>query len=111
LSNAVLNLRGEYADWLPQAFLRAGLKKLPSVLGTTAAELDTTTVLSRHPVSALFVAADNDKIAPASEVRQVYALAAQGSQMLVVPNSTHETVTYRFPDLVDPVTAWLLGKQ
>ena len=66
LSNAVLNLRTQYADWLPQALLRAGLKKLPAVLGTTAAELDTTTVLSRHPVCALFVAADGDKIAPAA---------------------------------------------
>jgi len=111
LSNAVLNLRSEYADWLPQAFLRAGLRKLPSVLETTAAELDTTTVLSRHPICALFVAADNDKIAPASEVRQLYALAAPGSQMLVVPGSTHETVTYLFADLVNPVTAWLLGKR
>jgi pimeloyl-ACP methyl ester carboxylesterase len=110
LSNVVLNLRGQYAGWLPEALLHAGLRKLPDVLGTTAAELDTTTVLSRHPVSALFVAADNDKIAPASDVRQLFELAAPASQLLVVPDSTHETVTYRFADLVTPVTTWLLAK-
>ena len=111
LSNAVLNLRSEYAGWLPVAFLHAGLKKLPGVWGTTAAELDTTTVLSRHPVRALFVAADADEIAPVSEVRQLSALAAPGSQLVVVPRSTHETVTYRFADLVEPVTAWLLDNR
>ena len=110
LSNAVLNIRSQYAGWLPQWLLRAGLKKLPAVLGATADELDTTTVLSRHPVRALFVAADGDKIAPASEVAQVYALAAPGSQMLVVPHSTHENVTYRFADLVAPISSWLLQK-
>jgi pimeloyl-ACP methyl ester carboxylesterase len=108
LSNVVLNLRSEYAGWLPKPLLRAGLKKLPSLLGTTAAELDTTTVLSRHPVRALFVAADGDKLTPAGEVEQLYALAAPGSRLLVVPDSTHETVTYHFADLVAPVSAWLL---
>jgi pimeloyl-ACP methyl ester carboxylesterase len=110
LSNAVLNLRSQYAGWLPKWLLREGVKKLPSVLDTTAAELDTTTVLSRHPVHALFVAADGDKITPAGEVEQVYALAAPGSRLLVVPHSTHETVTHRFADLMAPVSSWLVEK-
>ncbi len=107
LSNAVLNLRSQYAGWLPESLLRAGLKKLPAVLGATAAELDTTTVLSRHPVCALFVAADGDKIAPPSAVAQVCAVAAPGSRLLLVPHSTHETVPYRFADLAAPVSSWL----
>ena len=107
LSNAVLNLRSQYAGWLPKSFIRAGLKQLPAVLGTNAAELDTTTVLARHPVRALFVAADGDKITPAAEVEQLYALAAPGSRLIVVPDSTHETVPYQFADLLPPVLAWL----
>lgn len=107
LSNAVLNLRHEYADWVPSGLLRAGLKKLPAILGTTAAELDTTTVLARHPVPALLVAADHDAIAPASEAQELLASAAPGSQLVLVPSSTHETVTYRFAELAEPVTSWL----
>jgi pimeloyl-ACP methyl ester carboxylesterase len=110
LSNAVLNLRDQYAGWLPEAFLRAGLKKLPALLGAPSAELDTTTVLARHPAKVLFVAADDDKIAPLDEVRQLFAVAAPGSRLLVVPASTHETVTYHFADLVAPVTGWLQGQ-
>jgi len=108
LSNTVLNLRSQYAGWLPKWLTRAGLKQLPHLLGTPAAELDTTTVLSRHPIRALFVAADGDKLAPADDVKQLHALAAPGSQLLVVRDSTHETVTYHFADLVAPVSAWLL---
>ena len=64
LSNAVLNLCHAYADWMPKTFIRAGLKQLPAVLAVPASELDTTTVLARHPVSALFVAAEKDDITP-----------------------------------------------
>jgi pimeloyl-ACP methyl ester carboxylesterase len=107
LSNAVINLRSQYADWVPGVWIRAGLRQLPSVLGTTAAELDTTTPLSRHPFPALFVAADDDKIAPQSEVAKLEALAAPGSTLIVVPHSTHETLTYCFTELSEPVLSWL----
>jgi pimeloyl-ACP methyl ester carboxylesterase len=107
LSNTVLNLRHEYARWLPKTFVKAGLKKLPSVLGTTAGELDTTTELARHPVTALFVAGAEDKIAPVKDVEQLRALAAPGSELIVVPDATHESVTYFFPALVPPVLTWL----
>ena len=110
LSNTVLNLRHEYARWLPKTLIKAGLKKLPSVLGTTASELDTTTELARHPVTALFVAGAEDKISPVADVKQLHALAAPGSELMVVPDATHETVTYYFTDLVPPVLAWLSGK-
>jgi pimeloyl-ACP methyl ester carboxylesterase len=109
LSNAVLNLCHEYAGWMPKTFIRAGLKKLPSVLEIPAAELDTTAVLARQPVAALFVAAAEDKITPVADVEQLRALAASGSELVVVPDATHEAVTYFFADLVPPVLAWLAG--
>ena len=109
LSNAVMNLRQEYADWLPKTFIKAGLKKLPVILKTNAAELDTTTALARSPVSACFVAGTGDKIAPVADVKQLYELAAPGSKLIVVPDATHETVTYYLDDLVPPVLSWLSG--
>jgi pimeloyl-ACP methyl ester carboxylesterase len=109
LSNTVLNLRHEYADWLPKALIKAGLKQLPNILGTPAAELDTTTKLARSPVRALFVAGAKDRIAPAGDVRQLYALALPGSKFIVVPDATHETLTYFFADLVPSVLTWLSG--
>ena len=107
LSNVVLNLGSEYAGWMPKIFLRAGLRKLPSVLKLPAGELDPTTVMARHPVTALFVAAAEDKIAPVADVKELSALAAPGSRLIVVPEATHEAVTYFFADLVPPVLAWL----
>jgi pimeloyl-ACP methyl ester carboxylesterase len=107
LSNSVLNLRASYANWVPRAFIRAGLRHLPAVLGTTAAELDTTAPLSRSPVKALFITADNDDIAPTNEVVALRALAAPGSPLITVTNCTHETVTYRFGELAGPILQWL----
>jgi pimeloyl-ACP methyl ester carboxylesterase len=107
LSNAALNLCHEYAGWMPRTFLRAGLKKLPSVLEVPAAELDTTTQLARCPVQTLLVAAAEDRITPVADVEQLQALAAPGSKLIVVPDATHEAVTYFFPELVPPVLARL----
>ena len=109
LSNAVLNLCHEYADWMPKTFVKAGLKKLPSVLEIPAGELDTTTELARHSVAALFVAGAEDKITPATDVEQLRALASPGSELIVVPDATHEAVTYFFAELVPPVLTWLSG--
>lgn len=110
LSNAVMNLRQEYANWMPKAILRAGLKQLPVVLKTNAAELDTTTKLASCPESAFFVAGADDKIVPVAEVKQLYALAQSLSELIVVPDATHETVTYYMDDLVPPVLSWLSRK-
>jgi len=109
LSNTVLNLRHEYARWLPKTLIKAGLKKLPSVLKIPAGELDTTTELARSPVTALFVAGAEDKITPVADVEQLHALAAPGSELIVVPDATHEAVTYFFAELVPPVLTWLSG--
>jgi pimeloyl-ACP methyl ester carboxylesterase len=109
LSNAVLNLGREYAGWMPRWWLKAGLKKLPSILEVPATDLDTTTILARKPVVALLVAGAEDNITPVGEVEQLRALAAPGSELIVVPGATHEAVTYFFADLAPPVLAWLSG--
>jgi len=109
LAAAALNIYHEYAGWMPEWFVKAGLKKLPRLLNVPPEELDTTTVLSRSPVAALFVAGAEDKIAPVGEVEKLRALAAPGSQLIVVPNATHEALTYFFNDLAGPVSAWLAG--
>jgi pimeloyl-ACP methyl ester carboxylesterase len=107
LSNAVLNICRDYAGLLPNAFVRAGLEQLPVVLGVQSDDLDTTTVLSRHPVTALFITGTKDDIIPPAEVRELFKLASPDSELIVVPDATHETLPYHFTELVPPVLAWL----
>ena len=111
LSNAVLNIYHEYADWLPGWVPRQGLKRLPALLNVPPEELDTTSVLTRQPVAALFVAGGADKISPESEVRKLYTQSKTGSEIVVVPQASHEAVTYYFNGLVPPVLAWLRGEK
>ena len=107
LSNAVVNISHDYAAWVPDALIRAGLRQLPAILQANDAELDTTTVVRRGAVTALFVAGTADRVTPLAEVRQLAALAGPGSQLIEVPDATHEAVTYFFTDLVPPVLQWL----
>ncbi len=107
LETAVLNIGHDYASWVPASLLRAGLRKLPKVLELPPGELDTTTVLTRSKVAALFVAGAEDKVIPVADVERLRSLAATGSQLLIVPQATHEAVTYFFPQLAPAVTAWL----
>jgi hypothetical protein len=60
-------------------------------------------------VTALLVAGAADKITPVADVAQLRALAAPGSELIVVPEATHETATYFFADLVPPVVTCLSG--
>jgi pimeloyl-ACP methyl ester carboxylesterase len=78
LSNAVLNICHDYAGFLPQAFIRAGLEQLPILLGVPAEDLDTTTVLARHPVTALFVSGSEDSVIPSADVRKLFEEALPG---------------------------------
>ncbi|MDB6068166.1 MAG: alpha/beta hydrolase [Pedosphaera sp.] len=107
LSNAVLNIYQDYAGWLPKRLVKAGLRELPSVLKLEARDLDTTTVLQDKKVAALFVAGAEDKVMPLGDVERLSALAAPGSEIVVVPKATHEAVTYFFDVIVPPVLAWL----
>jgi hypothetical protein len=110
LSNAVMNLRQEYAAWLPKTLVKSGLNQLPVVLGVAANELDTTTEMTRSQVGALFVAGGADEIMPKADVEQLYKLAAQRSKLIIVPDATHETVTYYMGALAPPVLTWLTNK-
>ena len=107
LSNAVMNICRDYAGLLPRFVIRAGLKELPAMLGVPGDELDTTTIVTRHPATALFITATEDEVIPPAEVRSLFAVALPGSELIVVPGATHETVPYRFAELVPPVLAWL----
>jgi pimeloyl-ACP methyl ester carboxylesterase len=109
LSNTVMNIRQKYADWVPKMMVRAGLKDLPAVLQLPASELDTTTVLEHKPVSALFVAGGDDSVTPVKEVEALRSLALPGSETIVVPDATHEALTYYFSELAPGVLAWLAG--
>jgi pimeloyl-ACP methyl ester carboxylesterase len=86
------------------------LNQLPVVLGLTAGELDTTSTLAKCPISALFVAGGKDKIMPAADVEQLRNLAGHGSEFILVPDATHETVTYYLADIAPPVLAWLTNQ-
>ena len=109
LSNAVMNLRQEYADWMPKWILRDGLNQLP-VAWQTAGELDTTSALAQNPIGALFVAGGKDKIMPEADIEQLRKLAGRGSEFILVPEATHETLPYYLADLTPPVLAWLTNK-
>jgi pimeloyl-ACP methyl ester carboxylesterase len=110
LADAVVNLCHDYAHYLPKGVLLAGLAKLPAVLGVSENDLDMTTVLTRHPVSALFVAGAEDTVIPPAAVRQLEAAALPGSALIVVPGATHETLPYHFDELALPVLKWLGGR-
>jgi pimeloyl-ACP methyl ester carboxylesterase len=107
LATAVVNIGRDYAGWVPSGLLRAGLRKLPSLLDLPPGELDTTTVLARSPVEALFVAGTEDKVTSVADVERLEMLAAPGSKMIIVPQATHEAVTYFFDALAGPVATWL----
>ena len=107
LSNAVMNINHDYAGWVPAWLVRAGVKRLPAVLEVQPGELNMDAVLEQHPVPALFIAGANDTIAPPGEVRKLYDLATHGSEWLEVQRATHESLTYFFSDLAQPVIDWL----
>lgn len=107
LSNVVVNICREYAHWMPSSFPRAGMKEVPRLLCTSPEELDTEVVLARNPVPALFVAGGDDKISPVSEVRRLQSHASPGSELVVIPKASHESVTYFFHGLAQPVISWL----
>lgn len=107
LAPAALNLRREYARFFPARWVKAGLHRMPKLLEVPPAELDTIRVLQARPVEALFVAGGKDAIAPADEVRRLHVLAAPSSRFLLVEDSVHEVLPYRFEELTGPVLEWL----
>jgi pimeloyl-ACP methyl ester carboxylesterase len=106
VSNSVLNICHEYARWMPQWYLKSGLKKLPSVLHAEYDQLDPITYLEDKSISALFVAGEKDRVTPVEDVRQLFNNATEGSEWLIVPEATHEAVPYFFDELVPAVRVW-----
>ena len=107
LSNAVINICDEYAGCMPLAFPRAGMKKVPALLGVAADELDPLAVLGRHPVKGLLVAADKDKITPIADMQRLHQVLAPGSRMVTISNSTHEIIAYQFSKVTPVMEDWL----
>lgn len=109
LAPAAQNLRGEFAPWFPSSWLRSALGQLPGVLGVPAYELDPIRVIRDQPVAALFVAGENDRIAPPADVSRLRAAVARPGPILTVPDASHEGLPYRFEALTGPVIAWFDG--
>jgi pimeloyl-ACP methyl ester carboxylesterase len=107
LTEAVLNISREYSPWLPDWWLRAGLKKLPERLGVNVAEFDTRTIIKRQPQPALFIAATGDKITSVDRVRELFTLSAPASELLIVANATHEALPYSFAEMELILVEWL----
>lgn len=111
LSNAVLNICREYAPCLPRALPRAGLKRVPELLGVEPWELDPVSVLARHPVQGLLVAAGQDQVTSGLDMVRLRGVLSPGSKLVVVGEASHETVAYCFDEVVPVVRDWLNGAQ
>lgn len=107
LSNSVLNISHEYSGWLPDWWLRAGLRELPKRLGVAETELNPRDMMQRSVPDTLFIAAKDDKIAPPDAVWELYQLAPEERKFLIIANATHEAVPYFFEVLEAPIAEWL----
>jgi alpha-beta hydrolase superfamily lysophospholipase len=109
LSSAVMNISRQYASWVPQFFIKAGLRKLPGLLHVEPNELNPETwisAVSHNEPTTLFVAGGADKIAPLAQVEQLYKLSGPDNKLLVVPNAAHEPLPFYLDNLADPVIRW-----
>jgi pimeloyl-ACP methyl ester carboxylesterase len=111
LSNAVVNICLDYAKWLSPNFLNAGIEKVPRLLQVAPDALDTVTLVRKTPVKALFVAGGKDDIVPIPDVKEVRDAADSGSQLIIVPNASHESLPYFFDELANPVVNWLADEK
>jgi alpha-beta hydrolase superfamily lysophospholipase len=109
LSSAVLNVSRQYAGWVPQFFIKAGLRKLPDLLHVEPKDLNPgewIAALSQNQRSTLFIAGGADKIAPLDQVEQLYKLSGPENKLLVVPNAAHEPLPFYLDNLAEPVLRW-----
>lgn len=111
LGRAILNIADQYAGWLPDWWIRAGIRSLPELLKVERCDLNPECWLreeGEEKGAALFVAGEKDRIAPVNEVRRLYEMAGfDRSDFVLVPNATHEGLPFMFDDLADPVVKWL----
>jgi alpha-beta hydrolase superfamily lysophospholipase len=112
LGEAILNIAAEYAAWLPDWWIKAGVRKLPNLLGVDSRELNPKSWADalQKEEGILFVAGGEDRIAPVEQVRALYEMAgAEVEGLLVVPDATHEALPFMLDDLAEPVVRWLGG--
>jgi alpha-beta hydrolase superfamily lysophospholipase len=109
LSRAIMSITDQYARWLPNSFLRAGLRKLPEFLHVKPDELNPSSWMEQNQHRTLFVAGGADKIVTSDEVQRLYHLAGEGNELLVIPNAAHEPLPFYLDKLSEPVLRWLSG--
>jgi pimeloyl-ACP methyl ester carboxylesterase len=107
LGKAILNIVTQYANWIPKGLIRAGIKKLPELLGATPEELNMGAVLERTPVKAFFIAGTADRTVPLDVVRRLEEISAPGSKLLIVPGAEHEALPFFHDELYEPIVDWL----
>lgn len=107
LEPAILGLAADYVPWLPRAWVRQAVRRLPASLDVPAGALDTTPFVAGSGTPMLFVAAGEDPIAPPPVVARLARLHAGPTKYLVVPRARHESLPYHFDELRQPVLDWL----
>ncbi|MCW5557405.1 MAG: hypothetical protein KIT22_06205, partial [Verrucomicrobiae bacterium] len=60
------------------------------------------------PRKALFVSADEDRVAPSAVIRELLAAADPESQWVELKETSHELAPFQLETLRAPVTEWLL---
>lgn len=110
LGDAVEGLREDYAAWLPAGVIRRATEKIPALIGVEPVGLDPLDWIRKDPVTALFVAAGDDVVAPPEAVRNL-ARAAGPSPVIEVEGVGHEMLPFQVDELREPVERWLKTNQ
>lgn len=106
LGAAVEGLRGTYATWVPPGLLRKATERIPPLLHAPPEGLDPLVWLGERPVSALFIAAEDDPVAPVPAVRRLVAQSPD-SRCIELDGVTHELAPFRLDLLAEPIRNWL----
>ncbi len=106
---AAHRLRDEYASWVPRAWLRGALRRLPNLLHVPPPALDTTHAIRGSGVKALLIAGDGDRITPPSDSAAIRELLDEGSDLLIVGPISHEALPFLFEQHGPAVVEWLSG--
>ncbi|MBN8249151.1 MAG: alpha/beta fold hydrolase [Verrucomicrobia bacterium] len=107
LGDAVEGLRSEYADWVPAGLLGRAVASVPALLGAGPGDLDPVTWLHAGTTKALWVAAEDDVVAPPGAVQELQAASAPESRYLELHGVTHELAPFQVEELQGPLRDWL----
>lgn len=106
LADAIEGLRRSYAAWLPAGLIQRAAEKLPERVGQPPGGLDPLNWLGQHPVTALFIAAGSDPVAPPEAIQRL-AACSPSSRIINLEETTHEMAPFRIDQLAQPVLDWL----